>query len=156
MRTLMTDAIVVNEPQKKVSTKGREYIEFRAVNHDNNEDFWFTCIGFQSQHVNFVNNYVKKGSRIHVNGGLREKTYKTKDGEPGIDRSVVLFDIGFLRDGSKQNEGQQDGKGNETDNTPSESKPVEEKKTTSKAKEASKPKAAPKAVEDVPDDDLPF
>lgn len=156
MRTLLTDAIVVSDPQVKVSTKGKEYIEFRCVNHDNNEDFWFTCVGFQPQLINFIKNYFKKGSRILVNGGFKDNAYKTKEGEVGIDRSVVLFDATFTRDGSKQNEAQpqqQSQKQSDMDSMTSESKAAEPKKTSNKKKDAPK---APVVVEDDESDDLPF
>lgn len=156
MRTLITDAIVVSDPQVKVSTKGKEYIEFRCVNHDNNEDFWFNCIGFQPQLINFTKNYFKKGSRIYVNGNLRENAYKNKEGEALIDRSVVLCDASFVRDGSKQNEGQtqQNAKQNDNDKMSSESKG--EAKKAAEKKTSSKKQDVPTPVENDVNDDLPF
>ena len=162
MRTLITDGIVVNEPQIKVSNKGKEYVEFRAVNHDNNEDFWFTCVAFQPNLINFIKKWFKKGTRANFTGSYKDNPYKNKEGEIAVDHSVVLFDASFVRDGSKQGDGQQSSqhqqKQDDMEEMTSEgnSAPAEE---TPKEKKGgkTKPKPEPKvSVEETPDDDLPF
>ena len=162
MRNLTTNGIVVNEPQVKISNKGKEYVEFRAVNHDNKEDFWFSCVAFQPHLINLIKGWFKKGTRAIFVGAYKDNPYKNKEGETIIDHSLILCDVSFESDNTKQSEGQQSSQqqqkqdGMEEMTSEGKSAPAEEAPKEKKGGKT-KPKEKPSApIDDVPDDDLPF
>ena len=151
---IITDAVVASEPQIKMAKSGSSYVEYRAVCHEKEKDYWFTCRSSYSNVVSFVKAYVKKGSRVHMTGSYDNDTYVNNQQAVAISNNLWVQNISFANSG---NTNSNKGDGTKTE----ENSGIDD--MTSDAPQPEKPKPeglngdkTPKQVEDVPADDLPF
>ena len=55
---------------------------------------WHNCVSFVSSQCSFLQQYVRKGSKVYIEGTLKKRDYTTKDGQEKSIVEVVLSDYG--------------------------------------------------------------
>lgn len=131
-------------------TTGTPFISFRvAVDETFKKETttsWIRVVADAERYKNMVQ-YLTKGKAVIVSGSERVSLYSTKDGQPGIDRTVRADSIEFLNIGGGGGQKPDENEGGKSD-----SDAKNAKMTTGGVK---KTKPAPEPAKD-PDDELPF
>lgn len=120
---------------------------FTDANGERGADF-INCVTFRKQAEN-VNQYVKKGSLVGVDGRLQTRNYENKDGQRVYVTEVVCDSVQFLEPKSSNNasDGQQSNSYTNAYNN---------KKNSSAGAHEENPFKNSKGAVDIQDDDLPF
>lgn len=89
---------------------GSEYQEFTTANDtrylkysiasqprkDSNTN-WFNVTVFNTNHINFMTQYVKKGALVYIEADASNYTFEREDGSRGQSLSLVQRDINLLK-----------------------------------------------------------
>lgn len=146
---------LTRDPEMRVSQSNIAVTNFNlAVNRpftskdgEKGADF-INCITFRKQAEN-VNQYVKKGSLVGIDGRIQTRNYENKEGQRVYVTEVVCDSVQFLepKSGGQQsnNQSTQQSYGNNQPQQTRGSKPVEDN-----------PFANSKGPVDISDDDMPF
>lgn len=95
-----------SDPQQFVTQNGITQSRINIACSDNwnkNETYFFPCIAWQST-ANFINNYLKKGDLVAVDGKLIRRSYVSKEGKTVYVTEIVIENIRPL--GSKNQNSQ--------------------------------------------------
>ena len=133
-------------------TTGTPFISFRvAVDETFKKETttsWIRVVADAERYKNMVQ-YLTKGKAVIVTGSERVSLYSTKDGQPGIDRTVRADSIEFL------NIGGGNGQKQEENAAPKNDSDAKNAQMTTGSVKKTKPAPAPEPEPDT-DDELPF
>lgn len=117
---------------------------FTSKDGEKGTDF-VNCVVFRKQAEN-VNQYVKKGSLVGIDGRIQTRNYENKEGQRVYVTEVVCESVQFLepKGSGQQSNTNQSYSNNQTRQATGTAKPVEDNPFTNPN------------VADVSDDDLPF
>lgn len=97
----------VSDPQPFVTQNGITQARFTLAVDDNwksSESYFFPCVAWQSN-ANFINNYIKKGDLVSIDGKLIRRSYDGKDGNKVYVTDVVVENIKILsKSGNSKNQ----------------------------------------------------
>ena len=153
-RTVLVGRLT-RDPELRVSQNNVSVTTFNlAVNRpftskdgEQQADF-INCVTFRKQAEN-VNQYVKKGSLIGIDGRIQTRNYENKEGQRVYVTEVVCDSVQFLEPKS-QNQGAQQQNTQTGTNTP------QRQNNAAKGGYEQNPFANANGPVDIKDDDLPF
>ena len=157
MRTLQVTGYIVADAEKKISKTGKEYVSFRIVNNEFNDEkgddgkakpYWIGVTSFNQRHFSMVQ-YLTKGKPIIVDGDYSDRIYQNKDGNCDISRDILANAIYFNSNGSENNGETVAATTAKADASPKVQTKMEQPKPTT-----AELKVPAQTVDD--DDDLPF
>ena len=99
---------LTREPEISNSASGTTFARFsiavdRKFKKEGEPDAdFFNCVSFGKQ-AEFVEKYLKKGTKIVISGRLQNNNYTNKDGQKIYDARIMVEDIEFAE--SKSNDG---------------------------------------------------
>lgn len=128
---------VGRDPEIRYTQAGMAIASFSLATGKKNKDKeevtqWHNIVAFQKT-AELVEQYVRKGSRLYIEGEIQYQQYE-KDGENRLITKIVINDMSFLSDGGNQASTQG--------------------KQTASGRNTSRPAPAP--VEEFEDSDIPF
>ena len=95
MNKVMLIGRLSNEPEYRKTQNGISHCTFRvavqrqfANSEGKRESDFFTCVAWR-QSADFVNNYIRKGGRVAVEGSLQNRSYDAQDGTKRYVTEVV-------------------------------------------------------------------
>lgn len=138
---------------------------FTGQNGERGADF-INCVTFRKQAEN-VNQYVKKGSLVGIDGRIQTRNYENKDGQRVYVTEVVCDSVQFLEPKGQQGSNQSQNNYNSADNYTSAygggagnqstgSRPAQSSSNQRQDKTEENPFANADGPVDISDDDLPF
>ncbi len=142
---------------------------FTSQNGERGADF-INCVTFRKQAEN-VNQYVKKGSLVGIDGRIQTRNYENKDGQRVYVTEVVCDSVQFLepkgQQGSNQSQNNQNSADNYTNayggggstsfgNQSTGSRPAPSSQGQRQDRSEENPFANADGPVDISDDDLPF
>lgn len=170
MRKIIITGRVVSDAQVKLTTTGRQLLEFRFANNERTDKegqtFWGRARSFNQQHIKLAQ-YLTKGKPIIMDGHYEDSIYLKKDGTSEIDHNILLDSVSFIDSPKPQQAQPQNSEaqipqatynGGVTPNTtPTPTPTVEPQKVEApKPKKVEAPTPTPQPLLDNEDDDLPF
>ena len=156
MRVLNLTGYVVADAERKLSKNGKEFLTFRIVNNEFNDEkdsegkqkpFWARVVSFNPRHFG-LKPYLLKGKPVIVNGDYSVSLYQNKEGNCEISNDITANAIYFNAvggDGQTKN----NGEATTVESPVTQTKMEEPKPTTAELK-------VPTAAATDDDDDLPF
>lgn len=138
---------------------------FTGQNGERGADF-INCVTFRKQAEN-VNQYVKKGSLVGIDGRIQTRNYENKDGQRVYVTEVVCDSVQFLEPKGQQGSNQSQNNHNSADNYTNAygggagnqstgSRPAQSSPSPRQDKTEENPFANADGPVDISDDDLPF
>lgn len=95
MKKLILTGNVGRDPEVKQSTKG-EFITFSVAVNNKKDAEWIDCSVFNEKLVGLVKQYVKKGSKLLLEGEPYVNTFTTKDGTTKATMNLIVNMVEFL------------------------------------------------------------
>lgn len=87
---------ITKDIETKTTSSGKEVASFSlAVRRDNENTDFIPCIAF-GKTAELLSKYCSKGSKISVEGSLRQNTYTDKDGNKRTTYNVLVNKINLL------------------------------------------------------------
>ncbi|CEP23987.1 Single-stranded DNA-binding protein RIM1, mitochondrial AltName: Full=Mitochondrial ssDNA-binding protein; Flags: Precursor [Cyberlindnera jadinii] len=77
--------------EESVSANGKRYVRY-PIAVQTNKDYpvnWFNIVAFSEKQVDFLTNYVKKGSLVHVDAAITQDSYEREDGSKASNIAFV-------------------------------------------------------------------
>ena len=102
MNKLFAIGRLTADPQVKDVKETKLCAFVLAVPKTKDEADFLRCVAF-GKTAEVIGQYVKKGSKIAIEGALHTRTYETKEGEKGYSWEIMVNAIDFMD--SKPNEG---------------------------------------------------
>lgn len=127
---------------------------FTSKNGEQNADF-INCVTFRKQAEN-VNQYVKKGSLVGIDGRIQTRNYENKDGQRVYVTEVVCESVQFLEPKSSNNGNSGQNQGYQSNGQGNNSNSYTQAYGSNNQAQESNPFADSKGPVDIQDDDLPF
>jgi single-strand DNA-binding protein len=95
MKKLILTGNVGRDPEVKQSNKG-EFITFSVAVNNKKDAEWIDCSVFNEKLVGLVKLYVKKGSKLLLEGEPYVNTFTTKDGVNKATMNLIVNMVEFL------------------------------------------------------------
>jgi single-strand DNA-binding protein len=121
-----------NDPEVKVMPSGTPVANFSLATNERSKDKngqwqdrteWHNLVAWQRT-AEIIGEYVKKGSKIYVEGSLRTRSWDDKNtGEKKYRTEIIVHDLVLLSERS-EGEGASRGRGNNVDQRAPEPEPV--------------------------------
>ena len=128
---VMVLGYVGQSPRVNATKGGEKVANFSVATKWGEETEWHSIVAF-GKTAEIVDEYVKKGSQVHVEGRLRTRTYTSNDGVEKKQTEIIAFTVTLL---GKKGDTQEADDG---------------------APAAPPPAQAPRHADPTPDDDIPF
>lgn len=105
MRKIEVSGNLGTDPEVLTTKNGENYVRMRLASHefgdDEGETRWFDIVMFQP---NKLIPYLKKGSRVWVEGRYKDTIFNSDKYGPQINRSIIASDIDFWGSGKREEE----------------------------------------------------
>lgn len=107
MNLVIMSGRLTRDPEVRTSESGKAYARYSIavdrMGKDSGTDF-FNCISFGGQ-AEFVQNYLKKGTKIIIQGSIQQSQYTDKDNQKRTTTTILVDRIEFAE--SRRSQGQQ-------------------------------------------------
>lgn len=106
---------LTRNPELKTTPSGKEVVTFNlAVNRNKDTADFITCVAWENM-AKFMNQYLKQGSLIVVQGSLQTRSYDRKDGSKAMATEVIVSNIEFGESKPKEKAPEQEPNFDEVD-----------------------------------------
>lgn len=91
---VLLQGYVGNDPEVRKTSQGKEMINFSVGTNDNKQKdspaLWHRVIIFKDSLLSPVKLYVKKGTRVFVEGKLKSRKYTDKNGKDNVVTEIIV------------------------------------------------------------------
>lgn len=99
------------DPEAKTTKNGTQYVSFSVASSTRKDETVWRYVNCYGSQADFAQKYLRKGSRIHVQGEERAYASLGQDGQPRAQLVIEASHIGILDSPRRNNDGAQNAGG---------------------------------------------